>query len=850
MTKKTLRHLVSAAIGLVLFAGAIWVLRQELESVEYDELVRAARGVPKSHLLWAGLLTVVSYALLTLYDVLALVHIGKRLPLVKVCFTSFTSYVTAHNLGLAGVGGSAVRFRLYSGLGLGASDIATIVAFCGITYWLGFIFVGGLAFSLAPIELPPEVPFGFHDTRGIGWVLMGLFGVYLLATLSARNSYRIYGWTFAPPSFRMMVLQVPLATVDWALSSAIVYILLPPSDMGLLPFFGVYMAAALASLISHVPAGLGVFETIVIVLMPKEIPREEILGGLILYRGVYYLAPLIVGVLAFGAFEVERRGAEVRRLRLYLRPLVEAGMPRIMAVAAFLAGVVLLVSGATPTTAVRLEWLAGLFPLAAIEAAHVGGSLAGTGLLLLSLGLRRRLAAAWRLSVIALAAGVLAELGKGLDWEPATVLAIVLAGLAPTRAAFFRRAPLAEQRLEAGWTFAALVVVLGSFAIARFAHEPVAFEGQPWSRFELGAEASRSLRAAAAALLLFAAFAVRRFVTKPRHVLRRPGAAELERARAVTASSRSTGGQLAQLGDKELLFSDSGDAFVMFGIVGKAWIAMGDPVGPPVQRRELIRAFRETSQQHGGLTAFHAVGEGDGVHYVDAGMALLRIGEEAIVELASHQPERGPGPEPGREPAFELGFEVVPAAEVDGILPELDRIASAWRASRGGDPMGFAFGAPQPAYLRTTDVALVRSAGAPIAFAALWTGSGGAELAIDVVRYFPSAQAEVMEFLFASTLSWGREQGFRGLDLGLVPLAEPEVLVRNPRWNRIGHRLFPHGEHFENAAALRAFKARFGPVWRPRFLASEEGLDIPSAFSDLATLISGGRPRRIPRKNR
>jgi phosphatidylglycerol lysyltransferase len=52
--------------------------------------------------------------------------------------------------------------------------------------------------------------------------------------------------------------------------------------------------------------------------------------------------------------------------------------------------------------------------------------------------------------------------------------------------------------------------------------------------------------------------------------------------------------------------------------------------------------------------------------------------------------------------------------------------------------------------------------------------------------------------------------------------------------------LFRHGEHFYNFQGLRQYKAKFDPVWEPRYVASPAGIALPRILTNISSLISGG----------
>ena len=60
----------------------------------------------------------------------------------------------------------------------------------------------------------------------------------------------------------------------------------------------------------------------------------------------------------------------------------------------------------------------------------------------------------------------------------------------------------------------------------------------------------------------------------------RPTALELAQARQIIAAQPRPDALLALMSDKSLLFSDTGQSFLMFAKHGRTWAALGDPVGP------------------------------------------------------------------------------------------------------------------------------------------------------------------------------------------------------------------------------------------------------------------------------
>jgi phosphatidylglycerol lysyltransferase len=284
----------------------------------------------------------------------------------------------------------------------------------------------------------------------------------------------------------------------------------------------------------------------------------------------------------------------------------------------------------------------------------------------------------------------------------------------------------------------------------------------------------------------------------------------------------------------------------MYGVERRSWVALGDPVGPREECRELAWRFREEADRHGGWPVFYLVSPETLPLYLDLGLTLYKLGEQARVDLATFTLDGGDRKSMRRtlKDAEKTGlvFEVVPRERVDAILPDLRRVSDEWLAEKSTREKGFSLGRFDESYLRRFPVAVVRSgAGGEIsAFANLWLGAGKEELSVDLMRHGASAPRGAMDLIFLHLMQWGKSEGFRWFDLGMAPLSGFEQRAHAPRWHRVGALVFRHGEHFYNFQGLRQYKEKFDPVWEPRYLASPGGLAMPRILANVAALISGG----------
>jgi phosphatidylglycerol lysyltransferase len=829
-------------VGLAVFAVALVVLNDALHEYNYREVVGALRAMPASTLVLALVLTAAGYLVLMGYDLLAFRYIGRAAPLPSVAAASFVANALGNNLGNNLTTGAAVRYWVYTSAGLTASQTTRIVLFCSAGYWLGFLFLAATAFLLRSLHLPAALHVLGSSTRMTGGIFALLLAAYLWLVFRGRG-FRWRTRQFELPDPTLTLGQIAIASLDLGLMAGACYVLLPPVpglDFG--HFLAAFLLALVAGTVSQVPGGLGVFESVMVLLLSARIPPVTLASALLMFRGIYLVLPLLVAVavLAVRGGPAGWLGDRLQRSRRWVRPLA----PQVLAGAAFLSGSVLLFSGALPAGAGRLAVLDRWVALPMIEASHFVASLIGAALLLLARGLQRRIDAAWLLTMILLTAGALLSLAKGVDFEEAIVLGIALAALAPCRRQFYRRSALLAEPLGTAWSTSIIIVLGGSAWLLAFAHKHAAYAMQPWWDFALHAEASRSLRAAVGALGLVALFALYRLMRPPRRDAPAPTGADIDRARPIVERSVRTYANLVFRGDKALLFSAAGDGFLMYGRQGNAWIAMGDPVGPESAVHELAWRFRDLCDRYDAHCVFFEVRPERRALYADLGLTLTPLGEEACVDLADFRLDTPARKDlrQGCSRARRAGcrFEILAQSEVASIRTDLARVSDAWLAAKATREKGFSNASFDVRYLMQFPMAVVRRDEAIIAFANVWLGAGHQELSVDLMRHVPDAPNGTMDFLFCELLSWGRDHGYRWFNFGMAPLSGLAAQRDAPVWGRVGAFVHSHGEHFYNFTGLRRYKDKFGPVWTPLYLASPGGLALPAILVNVAALIAGG----------
>jgi phosphatidylglycerol lysyltransferase len=826
---------------LALFAVALRVLHDTLAQYRYRDVIRYLDALPIDQILLAAGLTLLGYLVMTGYDTLAFRYIRHPLPYFKIALASFIGYAFNNNAGFSGLVGGSLRYRLYNAWRLTAVEIAKVIAFCTISFWLGFVLLGGIFFLATPPDIPPSIHIPFASIRLLGIVLLLPAIAYMLWIAIRREPVRIKQWEFELPSAGLFVAQLATSCLDWIIAASVLYILLPDSlPLTFGRFIGIFLLAQIAGVASNVPGGIGIFEAIILVFLAPFFSASAILGALVAFRVIYYLLPLLVAILLLATHEiVEKREGVAKAWRIFGR-WAPGIAPQLLAFTTFIGGAVLLFSGATPTLPGRIGFLRRVVPLPLVELSHFFGSIAGAALLLLARGLQRRLDAAYHLTVVVLGTGILFQIFKGGDFEEAIILAVMLFALVASRRHFYRKASLVNEGFGPGWIAAILLVLISSAWLGFFSYKHVEYSRDLWWRFSFRADAPRFLRASVGVIGLLLLFSIQRLLRPAAEEPDPPTIEEVERAAAVIADEKNSQANLALLGDKPLLFSPSGRAFLMYGVEGRSWISMGDPVGADDEKQELIWRFRELCDLHAGWPVFYEVQRQNLHFYLDLGLTLLKIGEEARVKLDDFSLDGGDRKWMRKMlrkvEAEYCTFEIVDAAP---IIEELRVISDSWLAEKRTREKGFSLGFFAERYVSRSSVAIVRKDDRIVAFANLWEGAGE-ELSVDLMRHLADAPAGVMDYMFVNLFLWGQQRGYAWFNLGMAPLSGLENRSLGTLWNRVGALAYRFGENFYNFQGLRQYKEKFDPQWEPMYLASPGGLVLPRILTNLAALISGG----------
>jgi uncharacterized membrane protein YbhN (UPF0104 family) len=310
---KRLKTPLSLLLSLLVVGLAGYGLHGALRHVDPKAVIASLRELSAHRIALTVLFTCGSFVAIAGQEYFALKTAERPLPFAVAALGGFMAQAIGHSSGFSVAVGGGIRYRLYSLFGAGFREVAKVQASFSGTLALALVLQIAAAMLLHPGLLDHEVALPHGLTRGIG-VALTLIGLGVLCLTLRRRPVDLFGRHFEPPPFKFVAPQVLCSILDIACLAAAAYALLPAqlhADYGTV--LGIAVVSLTLGIASSVPGGLGVFESSVLLLMaPAPALAAATVGALVAFRALYYLAPLLLGLLALGAVEIWRRGRQGR----------------------------------------------------------------------------------------------------------------------------------------------------------------------------------------------------------------------------------------------------------------------------------------------------------------------------------------------------------------------------------------------------------------------------------------------------------------------------------------------------------------------------------------------------------
>ncbi len=293
-------------IGLGAVALSLWLLFRELRGMSLGDVESAFSAISAGRWVLAVASTLIAYLALAWYDRIALLHLGFKLPWSFISAVSFTTYALSHNIGMSMFSGAMVRYRAYSTKGLTITDVGILVAFCSFTFALGTVLLGGFVLLYEPDIIDRLFHVAPILARLVGGLMLAMVALYVIGGALRLRPLVVGKFKLVYPGLPIVGRQLLAGPLELMGAAGIIWCALPAeTNPGFLVILGVFLASFSAALLSHAPGGLGVLELVFVNAMP-QVPKADVVAALLVFRLLYLIIPLILGIVAVVVFERSR----------------------------------------------------------------------------------------------------------------------------------------------------------------------------------------------------------------------------------------------------------------------------------------------------------------------------------------------------------------------------------------------------------------------------------------------------------------------------------------------------------------------------------------------------------------
>jgi uncharacterized membrane protein YbhN (UPF0104 family) len=306
-----IRRRVIRAVEILAALLGIFLLYRVFRQHDAGEIALALAKVPAGDILMATSFTAGSYACLTASEYMAVRYAARRrLPLFRICLTTLASLGIGHSIGLSALSSGAVRYRMYSRSGLDAEAVAKVMLFSGITVGLGLLTLFCTTMLVHGELIASFLHISIGHVHRLAAVLMLIAMLYLFTCWWRPRALRLGPLRIKAPSALMTVGQIAVGSVNFVFIAAALYACLTPLvNVEYTQVVTLLILGDAAAIIGHVPGGWGVLEFIV----SSVLTGANVIAGIVVFRAIYYLAPLVLGVGVLIADEFAgRRAARIQ----------------------------------------------------------------------------------------------------------------------------------------------------------------------------------------------------------------------------------------------------------------------------------------------------------------------------------------------------------------------------------------------------------------------------------------------------------------------------------------------------------------------------------------------------------
>jgi uncharacterized membrane protein YbhN (UPF0104 family) len=303
-------------LWIAIAALAAWVVFRRLEKIDFQDVAEHLGSVPLPTIITALLCAAGVYTTIGLYEGIAVRLASGRTLRWQAFRTAVIANPLGRAIGVAMVSGGALRYRMYAPEGLSLKQIGAVILLVAMPYvfGVGWLIDVSLLLHLKEASRAFQLPVAAVAVFGVLGLAKDVGWLAFVATRTRPIVLR--GQSIRLPSLREALVQIAFGLTQISLMTTILYLFMPPElNMTWPAFVAVYCIAFVAGQVSNVPAGLGVLEAALFLMLP-HVPPGKLVGSVLAYRAVYELVPLGVALVALLIYETTNKAGVVRRRKM------------------------------------------------------------------------------------------------------------------------------------------------------------------------------------------------------------------------------------------------------------------------------------------------------------------------------------------------------------------------------------------------------------------------------------------------------------------------------------------------------------------------------------------------------
>lgn len=619
--------------------------------------------------------------------------------------------------------------------------------------------------------------------------------------------------------------------LEWATTILLIYglIVILGIKVTLSQFFPIYVMAIIVAMISMVPSGVGTFDlTLLVGLKEFNVPSEQVLLLIILYRLSYYIIPVLIGLVLYLSDLYMKINEEAREVISRLNSKLAHCVLKIML---FITGISL-IFGNNIHLKRYFPHKNEILNMDIVELSISLSIIIGFILIVLSTILHTKTKEVYYFMVFVFAVITIGGFFSKYNIHECIFIGLVWILILFSRKMFYRIGFIYTWK-NAIKDIAIILLTLSVYLISSYSkmvhyiHRKIPIlnlEEIVKSFYKDNLVSSVFIGATIALLLVMLLILLNRLNKFPKE--------ELDKEKVKKIIENYGGSRLIHyvfLGDKYIYINKNEDVLFQYQISGDKIIVLGNPVGNKENFFNGIQEFLEFADLYGYTLVFSGVDVEVMGELHDLGYEFMKLGQDAWVELDKFSlvgnKNKSNRQAIGRITKAGYEFSIVSPPYNDELFNEIKEVSEEWL--NGQKEKGFCVGFLDRDYIEMDKVAIVRnSEGELKGFATIMPMYDGETLSVDLMRFKKIELNGIMDYMFANIFEYAKENGFKYFNLGLAPLADVGRTKHAFLREKIAYQIFVYGNFVYSFKGLKKFKEKYATRWEDRYIAYKKGSSV------------------------